>query len=75
VLVNPGPDVIRAARDAGLLVVGMSESWRDEGLGPLRAEIVKDAPAPTLLVRRGERAGVLAGREDVTRFRWSRASF
>ena len=75
VLVNPGTDVIRAARDAGLLVVGLSESWRDEGLGPLRSEIVKEAPSPTLLVRRGTRAGVLAGRENVTRFRWSRASF
>jgi hypothetical protein len=74
VLVNPGEDVIRAARGAGLLVVGMSDNWREEGLGPLRSEIIKEAPAPTLLVRRGTRAGVLAGRENMTRFRWSRAS-
>jgi hypothetical protein len=74
VLVNPGPDVIRAASGAGLLVVGLSDSWRDEGLGPVRSEIVKTAPAPTLLVRRGTRPGALAARDDVTRFRWSRAA-
>jgi hypothetical protein len=73
-LVEPGPAVIAAARGAGLLVVGLSDRWREEGLGPLRAELVKRPPAPTLLVRRGARAGVLAGRDDVTRFRWSRAT-
>lgn len=73
VLVQPGADVIRNAKGAGLLVVGLSERWREEGLGPLRSEIVKAAPAPTLLVRRGTRAGVLAARDDVTRFRWSSA--
>ena len=73
VLVNPGPDVIRKARDAGVLVVGLSDRWRDEGLGELRSEIVKSAPAPVLLVRRGARGGLLAARDDVTRFRWSMA--
>ena len=53
--------------------MSLSERWRDEGLGPVRAEIVKTAPAPTLLVRRGTRAGVLAPRDDMTRFRWSMA--
>ena len=37
--------------------IGLSERWRDEGLGPLRSEIVKAAPAPILLVRRGTAAG------------------
>ena len=73
VLTAPGQEVIRQAEGAGLLVVGLSERWRDEGLGPVRAEIVKAAPAPTLLVRRGTRSGVLAPRDDMTRFRWSRA--
>ena len=71
VLVTPGAELIENAKSAGLLVVGLSERWREEGLGPLRAELVKSAPAPTMLVRRGRRPGVLAGREDVTRFRWS----
>jgi Kef-type K+ transport system membrane component KefB len=72
-LVDPGPDVLAKAEGAGLLVVGLSERWREEGLGPLRTELVKSAPAPTLLVRRGTRAGALADRDDVTRFRWSGA--
>ena len=42
--------MIRASEGAGLLVVGLSERWREEGLGPVRAEIVKAAPAPILLV-------------------------
>ncbi len=71
VLVNPGPDVIRMAEGAGLLVVGLSEDWRTAGLGPLRSGLVKSAPAPTLLVRRGRRSGVLGANEEATRFRWS----
>jgi Kef-type K+ transport system membrane component KefB len=73
VLTRPGAAVIRASEGAGLLVVGLSERWREEGLGPVRAEIVKAAPAPILLVRRGTRAGALAPRDDMTRFKWSRA--
>ena len=72
-LANPGEDVIRKAEGAGLLVVGLSERWRTEGLGPLRSELVKSPPAPTLLVRRGTRAGALAPRENMTRFAWSSA--
>lgn len=72
-LANPGPDVIRKAEGAGLLVVGLSERWRSEGLGPLRSELVKAPPAPTLLVRRGTRLGALAPRDDMTRFSWSSA--
>ena len=41
------------------------------GLGPTRSEIARAAPAPALFVRRGERPGALAPREDVTRFTWS----
>jgi Kef-type K+ transport system membrane component KefB len=73
VLVEPGPQVIQAAKGAGLLVIGLSERWRQEGLGPVRSEIAKTAPAPTLFVRRGERPGTLAPKEDMTRFRWSSA--
>ena len=65
--------VIEVAAGAGLLVVGLSERWREEGLGPTRSEIAKAAPAPVLFVRRGSRPGALAPREDVTRFSWSSA--
>jgi nucleotide-binding universal stress UspA family protein len=72
VLVEPGREgVLRAAEDAGLLVLGLSERWRSEGLGPVRSAIARTAPAPTLFVRRGTRPGALAPREQ-TRFSWSR---
>jgi Kef-type K+ transport system membrane component KefB len=74
VLVEPGPEIVEAARDAGVLVVGLSERWREEGLGVVRSEIAKEAPAPTLFVRRGRRPGALAPRDDLTRFRWSTVS-
>jgi Kef-type K+ transport system membrane component KefB len=73
VLVSPGRQgVLDAAGDAGLLVVGLSERWREEGLGPVRSEIGQYAEAPVLFVRRGQRPGALAPRDDVTRFTWSR---
>jgi nucleotide-binding universal stress UspA family protein len=65
--------VVDAAKGAGLLVIGLSERWREEGLGPTRSEIARAAPAPVLFVRRGTRPGALAPREDVTRFGWSTA--
>ncbi len=70
----PGREgVLEAAAGAGLLVIGLSDRWRDEGLGPTRSEIARAAPAPVLFVRRGTRPGALAPREDMTRFTWSAA--
>ena len=63
--------VLAASAQAGLLLIGLSDRWRQEGLGATRAEIARAAPAPVLFVRRGIRAGALAPREDVTRFTWS----
>ena len=64
----------QATEGAGLLVIGLSDRWREEGLGELRAAIAKAAPAPILFVRRGTRPGALAPRgADVTRFSWSYA--
>ena len=71
-LANDG--LLRATEGAGLLVIGLSERWRDEGLGPVRSAIAKAAPAPILFVRRGTRPGALAPRTgDLTKFSWSRA--
>ena len=65
--------LLESTADAGLLVVGLSERWRKEGLGPLRSELARRAPAPILFVRRGTRPGALAPRDaDFTRFAWSR---
>jgi hypothetical protein len=65
--------VVSAATGAGLLVIGLSERWRREGLGPTRSEIAKAAPAPVLFVRRGTRPGLFAPRDSVTQFKWSMA--
>jgi Kef-type K+ transport system membrane component KefB len=64
--------IVSAAAGAGLLVIGLSERWRQEGLGPTRSEIAKVAPAPVLFVRRGTREGLFA-RKNVTQFNWSMA--
>jgi len=63
--------LISAAAGAGLLVIGLSDRWRKEGLGTTRSEIARAAPAPVLFVRRGTRPGALAPRGDVTSFTWS----
>ncbi|HEY1358861.1 MAG TPA: cation:proton antiporter [Thermoleophilaceae bacterium] len=74
VVAEPGREgILEAASGAGLLVIGLSERWRQEGLGSTRTEIARSAPAATMFVRRGKRAGALAPREDVTRFTWSSA--
>jgi DNA-binding SARP family transcriptional activator len=63
--------VMALAEGAGLLVVGLSERWRDEGLGRVRSALVTAPPAPTVLVRRGQRADALAPASERTRFGWS----
>ena len=71
-LIEPGRQgVLDAAAGAGLLVIGLSERWRQEGLGATRAEIARSAPVPILFVRRGGRQGALAPPDSVTRFAWS----
>jgi hypothetical protein len=71
-LAEPGREgLLQAAAGAGLLVIGLSDRWREEGLGPVRHEIAAAAPAPILFVRRGLRPGALAPRTDVTQFTWS----
>ena len=72
VVAAPGREgIVEAASSAGLLVIGLSDRWKQEGLGPTRSEIAKAAPAPTLFVRRGLRPGALAPRGNETRFTWS----
>jgi Kef-type K+ transport system membrane component KefB len=65
--------VVAAADGAGVLVIGLSDRWRREGLGPTRSEIAKAAPAPVLFVRRGSRPGLFAPSGNVTQFKWSMA--
>ena len=65
--------IVEAASAAGLLVVGLSERWRQEGLGATRSEIARAAPAPRRVRPPRPAPGALAPRGDVTRFTWSLA--
>jgi DNA-binding SARP family transcriptional activator len=70
-LVDPGPDaLVAAATEAGVTVVGLSDRWRKQGLGPTRAALAASG-RPTLIVRKGLRPGGLAPAENLTRFTWS----
>jgi hypothetical protein len=70
-LVEPGPDGLAAAgREVAVAVVGLSDRWQKEGLGPARSALAA-AGQPTLLVRKGLRPGGLAPPENLTRFTWS----
>ena len=75
VIVDPSPAaLVAAARAAGIVVVGLTERWRREGLGRARTALATDAEVPTLLVRRGLRPGGLAARPGDTRFTWTIAA-
>ena len=68
----PGREGVAAlAKSAGLLVVGLSDRWRAEGLGEMRRGLVESPPAPTVLVRRGLRPSGIAPQATLTRFTWS----
>jgi Kef-type K+ transport system membrane component KefB len=72
VVAEPGREgVLAAASGAAILIVGLSERWRSEGLGETRSAIARAAPAPVLFVRRGARPGALAPSGNVTQFGWS----
>ena len=71
-IVDPSPAaLVAAARGASVVVVGLTERWRREGLGRARSALAMNAEAPTLLVRRGLRPGGLAARPGDTRFTWT----
>jgi DNA-binding SARP family transcriptional activator len=71
-LVEPTPQsVVDAAADAGLVVVGLTDRWRREGVGRTRTALAASPRHPTLLVRRGLRPGGLAPRTAETRFTWT----
>jgi len=75
VLVPAGEEgVLAAAADARLLVVGLSDRWRSEGIGPARLAVAAGASVPTLFVRRGLRPGGVAPSETLTRFTWTLGS-
>jgi len=64
-------DLLRAAEQAGLVVAGLTDRWRKEGVGPVRSMLAERSRSPVLLVRRGLRPGGLAPADSYTRFTWS----
>src|SRR5262245_55744466 len=74
VLIPAGEEgVVGAARDARLLVVGLSDRWRTEGIGAARLAVAAAVCVPTLFVRRGLRPSGIAPQETFTRFTWTLA--
>ena len=71
-LVEPeAEDLLRATEQAGLVVAGLTDRWRKEGVGPVRSMLAERSRSPVLLVRRGLRPGGLAPPDSYTRFTWS----
>ena len=71
-LVEPGAgDLVRAAGEAALVVSGLTDRWRKDGLGPVRSALAAMPSTPLILVRRGLRPGGLAPPESYTRFTWT----
>jgi DNA-binding SARP family transcriptional activator len=72
VLVDPDPAaLVEAAAAAGVVVVGLTDRWRRDGLGRARTALAARHDSPTVLVRRGVRPGGLAPRGTETRFTWT----
>jgi hypothetical protein len=63
--------LLGAGENAALLVVGLSDRWRQEGLGEVRSTLARECLAPVLFVRRGVRPSGLAPGESGTRYTWS----
>jgi DNA-binding SARP family transcriptional activator len=71
-LAEPGQDgLLAAVHGASIVVVGVSERWRERGLGPARRALVRSGSVPALLVHHGPRPGGLAPSEARTRFTWT----
>jgi DNA-binding SARP family transcriptional activator len=74
-LIQPGDaGVVEAAADARVLVVGLSDRWSTDGIGPVRAAVATAAPAPVIFVRAGSNARGLAPSQTMTRFTWTQAA-
>jgi DNA-binding SARP family transcriptional activator len=71
-LVEPAAGaLVEATRDAALVVVGLTDRWRRDGIGHARAALAASPHHPTLIVRRGLRPGGLGPRSSGTRFTWT----
>lgn len=72
VLVEGGTDaLIDAASGASVVLLGLGETWRKQGVGELRTAAAARLDVPAVIVRRGLRPGGLSSPENLTRFNWS----
>jgi hypothetical protein len=70
-LVDPSPEALAAAAaGSGVVVVGLSERWPSDGLGPTRRALAGGSQ-PVVLVRRGPRPSGIAPRHAATKFTWT----
>ena len=54
VVIPPGADeLVEVANEAAIVVVGLSDRWRTEGLGPVRSALAARAVPPVILVHEG----------------------
>jgi DNA-binding SARP family transcriptional activator len=75
VLAPTGPEsIVTHANDSAMVVLGLSGRWRREGLGATRLAIARQAPCPTVLVRKGLKPGAIAPAKATSRFTWSLAA-
>ena len=75
VLVRPGDDgVLEAARDARLLVVGLSDRWRTEGIGHARLAVAKAPRCRRSSCDAASGPSGVAPSETLTRFTWTLGS-
>ena len=71
-LVEPTADALVAAtQDAAVVIVGLTDRWRRDGIGHTRAALAASSYHPTLIVRGGLRPGGLRPRTNETRFTWT----
>ena len=63
--------IAAAAREAGVLIVGLSERWREDGLGATRSGLLAAPPCPLVFAARGPGPGALRPPAPLTRFPWS----
>jgi DNA-binding SARP family transcriptional activator len=71
-LIDPeANELVAAAGNAGIVVLGLTDRWRSDGLGPIRTALVRSALRSTLVVRRGQRSRGLVPRSADTQFTWT----
>jgi hypothetical protein len=73
-LFDDAADAFSAFGHAHVVVVGLPDDWPSRGVGQTRAELVRHAKVPLLLIRGGLRPGGLAPAESLTRFTWTLTS-